>query len=123
MRALLIDAHTQEIREIVLDAKDTLAGMQKAVDGLICRATIIETTGDEVYVNDEGLFAENQVFFSVAGGHQPFAGNGVVVRYDENGNNIGTDLPIAELSRLITWHGDSPPIPGDEEDLPGILFL
>ncbi|ARJ65964.1 hypothetical protein WV31_10020 [Magnetospirillum sp. ME-1] len=123
MRVLIIDPVKEEVREGEIDPANTLAGMQKIVEGLICRAHIDEASGDEIYVNDEGLFVEEQSFFSVEGGHQPFAGCGVVVRYDEDGNTQGTNTPVADLARRITWHGMNPPLPGDDEDPLRLRFL
>ena len=82
MRALTINAETHEIKVHAVDTSDAgpgmLAFMQKAVGGYIERATELKN-GDSIFVNEEGLLENPRFFFEVEGGHQPFAGNGVVV--------------------------------------------
>ena len=55
---------------------DTLRGI---VGGSIAFAHTFEN-GDTLYVNDEGLLDDSIDYgFIIEGGHQPFAGNGVIV--------------------------------------------
>lgn len=58
-------------------------------------------TGDTLYVNDEGLFLFHH-FFTVPGGHQPFAGNGIVVGKEvEEGEKWYNADPAITLEDLM----------------------
>lgn len=59
------------------------------------------SNGDVIYVNEEGLLMNLPNWFTVIGGHQPFAGNGVLVgREVEEGNSYYTLSPTISLVRL-----------------------
>jgi len=107
MRALTINAETHVIKVHAVDTSGVgpgmLAFMQKAVGGYIERATELKN-GDSIFVNEEGLLENPRFFFEVEGGHQPFAGNGVVVGgEDEDGETTNAKSEVEELKRLITF--------------------
>lgn len=108
MRALIIDAENQEVREAELDPGSTLRGMQAAVGGLIAQAHCFDGT-HELYVNDEGLLVEHPHWFQILGAHQPFAGNGIVVGIDEDGETIAATMTLLELRGRIFFSGQCAP--------------
>ena len=90
MQAILIDTPKQtiEIVDYSGDYKDiyTLLGCE------LFTSVYLEGVGqDTLYVDDEGLYVENQVFFNIKGCPQPLAGRGLI---------LGTDAFI----ELMTWH-------------------
>lgn len=95
MRAIFIDSTARTIEEIELPEGEAehLAELQKRVGGYIELATQFPN-GDTLFVDEEGLFKENQQFFVIIGGHQPFAGNGVIVgpEVDERQSPAKTQL-------------------------------
>ena len=64
--------------------------------------TIVEIgDGDVIYVDDEGLLKPLDWFFAVKGGHQPFAGCGLVLGSNDEGETISVRIAIEELKRRI----------------------
>ena len=57
--------------------------------------------GDVIYVDDEGLLKPMDWFFAVKGGHQPFAGCGLVLGSDDNGDTVSARIELHELKRRI----------------------
>ena len=100
MKAFHIDATAKTISVVEYEG---LADLQKMVGGNIelayCRAN-----GDAVFVDDEGLFKYRQ-FFTMPDGHQPFAGNGVIVGREFPGSSR-TRPPrstLEELQRIVKF--------------------
>lgn len=81
MKAIIIDAKNREIREETIP-EDRLKFLQECVEGYIERAITLPN-GDDVFVNEEGLLISFDYGFYIRGGHQIFAGNGVVVGDDD----------------------------------------
>jgi hypothetical protein len=57
--------------------------------------------GDVIYVDDEGLLKPLDWFFAIKGGHQPFAGCGLVLGSDEDGESVSAKIALHELKRRI----------------------
>jgi hypothetical protein len=57
--------------------------------------------GDVIYVDDEGLLKPLDWFFAVKGGHQPFAGCGLVFGSDAEGETVSARIALKELKRRI----------------------
>jgi hypothetical protein len=103
MRAIKIDAEAKTVTEIELDAADNLSAMQTAVGGLIETAHELDN-GDRIYVNEEGLAGNPQCFFEIAGGHQPFAGNGVVAGLESgSGKTKAAESSLSEIKSKVTF--------------------
>ena len=100
LRALKIDAVNHTITEY---AYTGLASMQEAVGGYITTAHRLPN-GDEIFVNDEGIYESPYYWFTVKSAHQPFAGNGIIVgNADENGDTTAAKSTIAELINNIRF--------------------
>jgi hypothetical protein len=64
--------------------------------------TIVEIgAGDVIYVDDEGLLKPLDWFFAVKGGHQPYAGCGLVLGSDEEGETLSARIELHALKRRI----------------------
>lgn len=82
-RVIAIYTDSQKVEAMTVTR---LEDMQEIVGGNIERACILDN-GDEVYVNDEGLFQEPLHFFTINGAG-PFAGNAYVIgKVDSRGYN------------------------------------
>ncbi len=57
----------------------------------------------DLFVDDEGLFKDDQRFFLVFDYPQPLAGKALVVGCDEEGNTIEPGITIAELEARLLW--------------------
>jgi len=111
MKAILIDVKKEEVREVEHD--DTLKNIYELVDCATFDVVRIDNTNG-IYVDDEGLFVEDQLFFTYHGDtySQTLAGNGLILGVDSGGNSIAPTLTIEEVQEAIdfeprgfdTWH-------------------
>lgn len=53
--------------------------------------------GDSFYVDDDGLFKEEQAFFWNAGYPQPLAGKSLLMGTDENGESVSPKLSLEQV--------------------------
>lgn len=67
----------------------------------------INTEGDGIFVDDEGLFKQEQSFFSVTGGYQPYAGKGVVLGSNDMGESVSPTVNLEWLQRNINFLGEA----------------
>lgn len=81
MKALWIRVDNRTVTEVDYEG---LPDLQRMVGGNI-ELAMRWTGGDVLFVNDEGLFKYRQ-FFTLPNGHQPFAGNGVIVGRERAGS-------------------------------------
>lgn len=57
--------------------------------------------GDVIHVDDEGLLKPLDWFFAIKGGHQPFAGCGLVLGTNEDGEGVSARIALPDLKRRI----------------------
>lgn len=76
-----------------------LKDLQNLVGGYIETGMRMDNE-DDLYVDEEGLLSGPESFFLYKGAHQPFAGNGVVVGCDEDGDSTDhkTDIETVRAS-------------------------
>jgi hypothetical protein len=101
-RAYHINAEEQTITEIMIPDKGSLEALQKCVGGYIEPAVRFENE-DILYVNEEGLFCSPQFFFIVKGAHQPFAGNGVMIGTDDEGDNQDVQTSLDDIKKQVRF--------------------
>jgi len=64
--------------------------------------TVVEIgNGDVIYVDDEGLLKPLDWFFALKGAHQPFAGCGLVLGSNDDGEAVSARIALHELKRRI----------------------
>jgi hypothetical protein len=102
MRAIIINAEERTIIEPEIDG--SLKSLQKIVGGLIDPVYPgLEGTDHHCYVNDEGLLNSPQHFFMLKDGHQPLAGNGVILGTTDDGNEAPCTLPLDWVKERVTF--------------------
>lgn len=111
MKAILIDVKKEEVREVEHD--DTLKNIYELVECATFDVVRIDNTNG-IYVDDEGLFVEDQLFFTYHGDtySQTLAGNGLILGVDSEGNSIAPTITVEEVEEAIdfeprgfdTWH-------------------
>ena len=106
MKAILIDVKNQKIKEVEHD--DTLKSIYEHVD---CRTfdVISIDNNNYVYVDDEGLFVEDQLYFEYLGSERSvrLAGNGLILGLDrESGDSISTTLTTEEVKNKVVFLPD-----------------
>ena len=105
MRAILIDPFTQTIEEV------DYSGDYKDIYGLIecdlfTTVYLPNTSDDTLFVDDEGLYVENQRFFKIEGYEQPLAGRGLLLGTDEEGESIDCMSTVEEVKAVVSWEKD-----------------
>ena len=108
MKAILIDVKNEEVREVEFD--DTLKNIYELVDCSTFDVVRINET-DGIYVDDEGLFVEDQRFFIYHGTNrdgshgrvQALAGNGLILGVDSEGNSISPTLTVEEVREAVDF--------------------
>ena len=101
MRAIVINAEAQTVSETDIDGK--LASIQEIVGGLIDPVYHGLDSKHHCYVNDEGLLNNPQHFFMLRDGHQPLAGNGVILSTTRNGDEAPCTLALDWVKERVTF--------------------
>ena len=104
MRALLINPFDQTVEEI--EYSGNYRDIYKIIDCDIFTIASPNTVCDrrlDVFIDDEGLFKEDQAFFMIAGYPQPLAGRGLLLESDDQGETIGTTESIESAKKNITF--------------------
>ena len=101
MRAIVINAKDRTITEIEIDG--SLESLQRIVGGLIEPVTQGLDGTHHCYVNEEGLLDHPRHFFMFRGGHQPLAGNGVILALTEDGEEAPCTLPLEWVAERVSF--------------------
>ena len=116
MKAILIDVYNQTITVVVIEkpsnpksARTVLDQWYKLID---CSTVTVahyldenDENSDTIMVDDEGLLNldKDSKFFHYEGAHQPFAGNGLVVGIDDEGDTASCKISVEEVKRKVTF--------------------
>lgn len=102
MRGILIDPFNRTIEEIETTGKLPEIYSMLGVE-LITIVHIGET--DVLFLDDEGLFVDRheQEYFQWAGASQPFAGKGLIVGTDEDGDSTDAEISLEEVNGKVSW--------------------
>lgn len=99
MRAILIDPFSYKIMEVDVDG--SLASIYSATQCSLI--TSVEMPNEDVmFLDDEGLFVQNQAFFSIYDMPRPLAGRALVLGCAE-GEMVGSRNSLAEISLAVRW--------------------
>jgi len=102
MRAIVINAADRTVSEAQIDG--SLKSLQQIVGGLIDPVYPgLDGTDHHCYVNDEGLLNNPQHFFMLRNGHQPLAGNGVILSTTGDGDEAPCTLSVDWVKERITF--------------------
>lgn len=101
MKAYLIDPFTQTITEV--EYNGDYRNIYTHIDAEIFTTAQFNDFGDTVFVDDEGLWKEEQEFFLVAGYPQPLAGKGLVLGCDDEGESVEPSITIDQLRASVDW--------------------
>jgi hypothetical protein len=101
MRAIVINPEDRTIRETDVDG--SLETLQHIVGGLIEPVHQGLNEHHHCYVNEEGLLDDPRYFFMFRGGHQPLAGNGVILALTEEGEEAPCTLPLEWIAERVSF--------------------
>jgi hypothetical protein len=104
MKAILIDAFNKTVKELKLnDKKDMLDQWYYALKADMVETAYYITDQDSILVDEEGLLKPCDHFFTYKGAHQPFAGNGLIVGVDEEGETVDCVITLEEVEQNVDF--------------------
>lgn len=99
IKAILIDAENRKIVPVEVE-KDGIKDYYKFIKCECFTVAGYFKNGAAIFVDDEGLFRSNN-FFQVANSgfsnYQPFAGNGLIVSSNEEGEAVDCDIALKSI--------------------------
>jgi uncharacterized protein DUF3846 len=101
MRAIIVNSEHRTITETEIDG--SLKSLQHIVGGLIEAVYQGLDEPHHCYVNEEGLLDNPQHFFMFTDGHQPLAGNGVILSSTDDGGEAPCTLSLDWLKERVTF--------------------
>jgi hypothetical protein len=102
MKAILIDSINKEVKEVEISK-----GMDEMYKFLNCEIFTIGSyldKQDAIFVDDEGLINGTDVFFTYEGAHQPFAGNGLIMGCDDEGESEDCKIGFSEVKERVKFY-------------------
>lgn len=102
MKAILIDSINKQVKEIEIGK-----GIDEMYKFLNCQYFTIASylnDGDAIFVDDEGLMNGTDVFFTFEGAHQPFAGNGLIMGSDDDGESVNCKTDLSEVKNKVKFY-------------------
>ena len=102
MKAILIDSINKEVKEIEIGK-----GIDEMYKFLNCQCFTIASylpKEDAIFVDDEGLLNGTDVFFTYEGAHQPFAGNGLIMGCDDEGESVDCKIGLTEVKEKVKFY-------------------
>ena len=102
MRGILIDPFTKTVTDIQTSGK--LAEIYEILG--VELVTAVSVGEDQtLFLDDEGLMVpkDNQEYFQWRGSNQPYAGKGLILGVDEDGDNIDASMGSLEAAMLVEF--------------------
>jgi len=102
MKAIKIDVDNKTVYEVEVNG---LSDIQRQVGGLIT-SPVVEADyfkKDCLYVDDEGLLKPVKGYFLIEGAYQPFAGNGIIVGLNEEGESIDCFVKLDRIKSAVRF--------------------
>jgi hypothetical protein len=101
MRAITINPKDRTITATDIDG--SLKTLQQIVGGMIEAVSQGLDDFHHCYVNEEGLLDNPQDFFLFKDGHQPLAGNGIILSSTEDGDEAPCTLLLEWVKDRVTF--------------------
>lgn len=106
MQAILINPFDKTIEEVEYsgDWKD----ISSLLECDIFTTAYFDDTTDSVFIDDEGLYVEDQAFFTIGDCPQPLAGRGLLLGTDEEGDSTDCKTTLEEAKAMVKFLGNNP---------------
>ena len=101
MQAILIDPFAQEIVQV--DYSGDWKDIKKFLQCDLFTTVYMPDTTDSIFVDDEGLYVENQRYFKFAGYPQPLAGMGLVLGCNTEGDSVSCESTLEQIKAQVEW--------------------
>jgi len=100
MKAILINVKDQSITEVEHD--NTLDNIYELLNCRTFDVVRIDEV-DSIYIDDEGLYVEDQLFFEYGGDVHAVrvAGNGLILGVDDEGNSTSPTVTLEEVQGRV----------------------
>lgn len=102
VKAILVDPAARPVVDVLHDASD-FRNIYKQIDAACFCLVSLNTAGDTVYLDDNGMYAAKQSLWKLDGYPHPFINKGLVLGTDEEGETDHCTITAAELLPKITW--------------------
>jgi hypothetical protein len=106
MQAILINPFDKTVEEIEYsgDWKD----ISSLLECDLFTTVYFNETTDSVFVDDEGLYVEDQAFFTFGDCPQPLAGRGLILGCNDDGDSVDCETTLEEAKAMVTFLGNNP---------------
>jgi hypothetical protein len=101
MQAILIDPFAQEIVQV--DYSGDWKDIKKFLQCDLFTTVYMPDTTDSIFVDDEGLYVENQRYFKFASYPQPLAGMGLVLGCNTEGDSVSCESTLEQIKAQVEW--------------------
>ncbi len=107
IRGILINSDTGNITHVQLE-HNSLQEMYKLIGCKYIEAarSPVLRGQDVIYVDEEGLLHDPNLFFQIAGNPQPLAGNGLILGTDRSGDCKDAETPLDVVKRSVSFMFD-----------------
>jgi hypothetical protein len=101
MRAIFINTKNREVKEI--EFKGDFQDIQTLLEVDCFTCVQMDDEGNTLYVDDNGLFNEENDFFQVNTSDlrlshpYPLSGNGLILGTDDEGESVGTEMEVPQV--------------------------
>ncbi len=99
----LIDPFAKTVTETSIDRRIGLKDIYRLMDCRLIDAVRFRDTSDVIYVDDEGLYADDQRFFKVDGVPQPLAGKALYVGTTDDGEDCAPTRTVKHVEFMIVF--------------------
>lgn len=105
MKGILIDSKNKTVTEVTIDenGENLLEQWYEHIGCDLVEVAHDISEHDSILVDEEGLFKTPNNFFSYTGAHQPFAGNGLIVGRNEDGETVDCQITIEEATLNVLF--------------------
>ena len=101
MRAYLVNPVDKTVTLVEHDGD--YRDIYKHIEAECFTALTLNSSGDALYLDDEGLYRDGQAFFHLKGYPQPLAGRGLLLGTDHEGDSRAPVIALEQFQKLIAW--------------------
>jgi hypothetical protein len=103
VKSILIHINVEDRTVTETEIDGSLSSLQQIVGGLIEAVYHGLDEFHHCYVNEEGLLEQPQHFFLFKDGHQPLAGNGVILASTDDGDEAACTLTLDWIKERVSF--------------------
>lgn len=101
MKGILIDPFRKTV--IVVDVESGIEAIYNAIQADTFAVISMKDTKDAAYLDDDGLFKENQEFFAFGNYPHPLGGRALILGTNDEGRSVDAKSSLAEVFTAVRW--------------------